>query len=88
MDTNQADLSLIIREVRMLAASFAPGRANVGYIQAVAIEVYRLRPSRARLAVAMSRLRLESDGLPSMATVTRAIRQAAGADVAEVEGAE
>jgi hypothetical protein len=52
------------------------------YIEAVAIDVHRMRPTKARLSVAMCRLRSEHQTLPTPIAVRRAVRQATTGDAA------
>jgi hypothetical protein len=84
METDKADLPFIVRELRLLTAIFRPG-GNAGYIEAVAHEISRLKPTRLRLIVAMHELRARHDSLPSLSAVTRAVRRATGE--VEEEGA-
>ena len=54
-----ADLSLIVRETRMLIAHYRPQWDTRDFVREVATDVHRMRPARTRVASAMVRLRAE-----------------------------
>jgi hypothetical protein len=79
---------MITRELKLLVASFRPRGDMRPYIASFAHEIFRLRPSRARLTVAMAELWAKNDSLPSPEAVCRAVRQASVDAVEIEEGAE
>ena len=81
IDDGSASLSDIVRQVRMMCASFGSDACDARLVEALSLEIASLRPSRLRVVAAVRKLRHEHETFPSPTTIITTIDEVSDADI-------